>query len=148
MFSPVSTSLGKNPQLYLQCNVPEYTAQLHYHSDTANQSSYISNQKQYVFTYRYFPDELFPITLGYYLCMVKSPTRPERHIILQHRGHNSKQINNAKYVSKFLIHGAKMLNKCVKSQKKILYIVFFCKVKLSKMASVKTNQIKKQTALF
>ena len=34
-----------------------------------------------------------------------------------HRGQNSKQINFAKYVSKFLIHGAKMLDKCVKSQK-------------------------------
>ena len=35
-----------------------------------------------------------------------------------HRGQNSKQINIAKYVSKFLICGAKMLDKCVKSQKK------------------------------
>ena len=35
-----------------------------------------------------------------------------------HRGQNSKQINIAKYVSKFLIYGAKMLDKCVKSQKK------------------------------
>ena len=61
-----------------------------------------------------------------------------------HRGQNSKQINIAKYVSKFLIYGAKMLDKCVKSQKKKnLYIVLFCKVKLSKMASIKTNKIKK-----
>ena len=35
-----------------------------------------------------------------------------------HRGQNSKQIIIAKYVSKFLIYGAKMLEKCVKSQKK------------------------------
>ena len=35
----------------------------------------------------------------------------------QHRGQNSKQIDIAKYVSKFLIYGAKMLDKCVKSQK-------------------------------
>ena len=35
-----------------------------------------------------------------------------------HMGQNSKQINNAKYVSKFLICGAKMLDKYVKSQKK------------------------------
>ena len=35
-----------------------------------------------------------------------------------HRGQNSKQINIAKYVSKFLIYGAKILDKCVKSQKK------------------------------
>ena len=34
------------------------------------------------------------------------------------RGQNSKQINVAKYISKFLIYGAKMLDKCVKSQKK------------------------------
>ena len=58
-----------------------------------------------------------------------------------HRGQNSKQINIAKYVSKFLIFGAKMLDKCVKS-------VFFSKVKLSKIASIKTNKIKKQTVLF
>ena len=66
-----------------------------------------------------------------------------------HRGQNSKQINIAKYVSKFLLYGTKMLDKYVKSQKKnFLYIVLFCKVKLSKMASIKTNKIKKQTALF
>ena len=33
-------------------------------------------------------------------------------------GQNSKQINFAKYVSKSLIYGAKMLDKCVKGQKK------------------------------
>ena len=32
-------------------------------------------------------------------------------------GQNSKQIDVAKYVSKFLIYGAKMLDKYVKSQK-------------------------------
>ena len=36
-----------------------------------------------------------------------------------HRGENSKQINIAKYVSRLLICGAKMLDKCVKSQQKI-----------------------------
>ena len=36
-----------------------------------------------------------------------------------HRGQNSKQINVAKYLSKFLIYGAKMLDKSVKSKKKI-----------------------------
>ena len=35
-----------------------------------------------------------------------------------HRGRNSKQINIPKYISKFFIYGAKMLDKCVKSQKK------------------------------
>ena len=35
------------------------------------------------------------------------------------QGQNLKQINIAKYVSKFLICGAKMLDKCVKSQKNI-----------------------------
>ena len=65
-----------------------------------------------------------------------------------HRGQNSKQIIIAKYNSKFFICGAKMLHKYDKSQKKILYIVLFCKGKLSKMASIKTNKIKKQTALF
>ena len=56
-----------------------------------------------------------------------------------HVGQNSKQINIEKYVSKFLICGAKMLNKCVKSKKIFLYIVLFCKVKLCKMASIKTK---------
>ena len=65
-----------------------------------------------------------------------------RTIQQDHRGQNSKQINIAKYVSKFFIYGAKMLDKCVKSQKKILYIVLLCKVKLSKMASIKTSKIR------
>ena len=65
-----------------------------------------------------------------------------------HRGQNSKLINIAKYVSKLSIFGAKILDKCFKSQKKFLYIVLFCKVKLSKMVSIKTNKIKRQTALF
>ena len=39
--------------------------------------------------------------------------------VMFHMGQNSKQINIAKYVSKFLICGAIMLGKCVKSQKKI-----------------------------
>ena len=47
-------------------------------------------------------------------------------------GQNSKQINIAKYVSKFLIYRAKKLDKSVKSKKKKkLYIVLFCKVELS-----------------
>ena len=37
-----------------------------------------------------------------------------------HRGQNSKQIDIAKFVSKFLIYGAKMLDKCVKD---ILFLV-------------------------
>ena len=37
----------------------------------------------------------------------------------KHMGQNSKQSNIAKYVSKFLIYGAKRLEKCVKSKKKI-----------------------------
>ena len=36
-----------------------------------------------------------------------------------HMGQDSKQIIIAKYVSKFLIYGAKMLDKCVKSKKRI-----------------------------
>ena len=40
-----------------------------------------------------------------------------------------------------------MLDKCVKSQRKNFYIVLFCKVKLNKMASIKTNKIEKQTPL-
>ena len=65
-----------------------------------------------------------------------------------HRGQNSKQIVIAKYVSRFLIYGAKMLDKCVKSQKDYMYIFLFCKVKLSKMASFKTNKIKETNSTF
>ena len=59
------------------------------------------------------------------ICVVEpthSPSIPKHSIYVSitiHRGQNSKQINVAKYVSKFLIYGAKMLDKCVKSQKKI-----------------------------
>ena len=57
-----------------------------------------------------------------------------------HRGQNLKQINIAKCFSIFLIYGAKMLDKCVKSQKKnFCTLSFFYKVKLGKMASIKTN---------
>ena len=42
----------------------------------------------------------------------------ERVHPLPHMGQNSKQINIAKHVSRFLIYGAKMLDKCVKIQKK------------------------------
>ena len=77
------------------------------------------------------------------------PYRPRAFPIHpKHRGQNPKQINIAKYVSRFWIYGAKMLVKCVKSQKKILCIVLLCKIKLSKMAFIKTNKIKKQTALL
>ena len=41
------------------------------------------------------------------------------YIVLNHMGQNSKQIDVAKYVSKFLIYSAKMLDKCDESQKKI-----------------------------
>ena len=40
------------------------------------------------------------------------------YLVYAHRGQNLKQINVAKYVSKFLIYVAKMLEKCVKSKKK------------------------------
>ena len=39
-------------------------------------------------------------------------------VVKNHRGQNSKQIIVAKYISKFLIYDAKMLDKCVKSKKK------------------------------
>ena len=39
-----------------------------------------------------------------------------------HRGENSKQINIAKYVSRLLICGAKMSDKCVNNKKKNLYV--------------------------
>ena len=41
-----------------------------------------------------------------------------------HRGKKSKQINIAKHISKFLIHGAKMLEKCVKSHNFFLHCPF------------------------
>ena len=45
-------------------------------------------------------------------------TWKEFKTLISHMGQNSKQINIAKYVSKFLIYDAKMLDTCVKSQKK------------------------------
>ena len=71
-----------------------------------------------------------------------------RQLWFQRRGQNSKQINIAKYISKFLIHGAKMLDKCVKNKKENLNIALFCKVKLRKMASIKANKIKKTECNF
>ena len=65
------------------------------------------------------------------------------------RGQNLEQINNPKHVSKFLMNGGKKLDKCGKSKKKkFLYIVLFCKVKQSKMASNKTNKIKNGEHFF
>ena len=46
------------------------------------------------------------------------------------------------------MYGAKILGEGVEALKKIFTDVLFCKVKLSKMASTKTNKIKKQTPLF
>ena len=37
--------------------------------------------------------------------------------VFDHMGQNSKQINITKHVSKFLIYGAKVLDKCVKNKK-------------------------------
>ena len=48
------------------------------------------------------------------ILILKSGTK----LVTLHRGQNSKQIIIAKYVSQFLIYGAKMLDKCVKSEKK------------------------------
>ena len=43
-------------------------------------------------------------------------------------GQNLKQISIAKYVSKFLMYGAKVLDKCVKSQKRLSYTVLFLQI--------------------
>ena len=51
-----------------------------------------------------------------YRCKLIRPD--DRAWFAYHRGQNLKQIDVAKYVSKFLIYGAKMLEKCVKNQKK------------------------------
>ena len=56
-----------------------------------------------------------------------------------HRSQNSKQINIVKYISKFLIYGAKILDKCVESQKKIFTLSLFAKSSL-----VKWHPLKKQ----
>ena len=40
-------------------------------------------------------------------------------VVKNHRGQNSKQIIVAKYISKFLIYDANILDKCVKSKKRI-----------------------------
>ena len=41
-----------------------------------------------------------------------------------HRGQNSKQINVAECISKFLIYGANILDKCFQTQKKIVHCSF------------------------
>ena len=46
----------------------------------------------------------------------------------------------------FFIYGAEMLGKCVETWKKFFHNIVFCKVKLSKMASTKTNKTKNVTA--
>ena len=51
----------------------------------------------------------------------------QREIILH--GQISKQTKDAKYISKFWIYGAKVLDKTV--QKRNFYNVLFCKFKLS-----------------
>ena len=79
---------------------------------------------------------------------VNSSQLLQRLRLTRHKGQNLKKINIPKYILNFLICGAKMSDKCVKSQRKIFYIVLFCKVKLSKMASIKTNKIQKQTVFF
>ena len=53
-----------------------------------------------------------------------------------HRGQKLKQINIAKYVSKFLIYGAKMFDKCIKSKKKN-----FCTLSFFVKSSYKILQI-------
>ena len=68
--------------------------------------------------------------------------------LIQHTVKKSKATKITKHPPRFLIYGAKMSDKWIKSKKKFLYIVLFCKVKLSKMASIKTNKIEKPTALF
>ena len=54
---------------------------------------------------------------------------------------------NCKTHPQSLIYGAKMFGESVETFKNFTN-VFFCKVKLSKMASIETDKIKKQTALF
>ena len=63
-----------------------------------------------------------------------------------HSCQNSNRIKVAKDISIFLIYAAKMVGKSVQTWKG--KIVLFCKVKLSKIVSTRTNKIKKQTALF
>ena len=46
----------------------------------------------------------------------------------------------------FFIYGAEMLGKCVETWKFFFHNILFCKVKLSKMVSTKTNKTKNVTA--
>ena len=58
-----------------------------------------------------------------------------------HRGQNSKQINIAEYNSKFLMYGAKMSDKCVKSKKNCT-LSFFAKASLEKWHPLKQTKSK------
>ena len=55
---------------------------------------------------------------------------------------------NCKTHLQILIYGAKMLDESEENPKKILYDVLFCKSRLSKIASTKTNKIKQRTPLL
>ena len=59
--------------------------------------------------------KVFPFVRPFYTKIFPFVTK----VIPFHRVQKSKQIDIAKYVSKFLIYGAKMLDKFVRSQKKI-----------------------------
>ena len=61
-------------------------------------------------------DWFLPLYLKY--CKVSSYPLTFPTFRIPHRGQNSKQFNITKYVSKFLIYDAKMLDKWVKSEKK------------------------------
>ena len=65
-----------------------------------------------------------------------------------HTVQKSKETKTAKHPLKFLIYGAEMLEKGVAASNFFLQYGLFCKSRLSKMVSTKTNKIKKWTPLL
>ena len=65
-----------------------------------------------------------------------------------HMGQNSKQINMAKYISKFLTYGAKMLDKCVKSQKKKFVHCPFLQSRARRRVQCFVSALKKRQSRF
>ena len=66
----------------------------------------------------YLPKDLYDMITVHKTEVIEHTNKSLLEYPIGHMGQNSKQIDIAKYVSKFLIFGAKMSDKCVKSKKK------------------------------
>ena len=87
--------------------------------------------------------------LGRYCLIDKRKYKLQASTASTHRGQNSKQINIAKYISNFLIYGAKILDKCIRSQKKKLNTLsFFAKSRYVKWHPLRQTKSKNKQHFF